>query len=152
MLNPMVDFASIETDHAARHLKRAGGFSKQTNLLKDPETITTLRHIRSLQNTEQTGVWTLGLVPQAAEHLFVEQLDVPLDGIALLCSDGFSALVNDYGRYTAASLLQAACSHGLQSLIDELRQRETSVDPEAVKYPRFKQSDDATALLLSWSD
>ena len=73
-------------------------------------------------------------------------------GNALLCSDGFSALISDYQKYTSESLLAAALGNGLQSLMDELRHIETVVDPDAIKFPRFKQCDDATAVLVAWSN
>jgi serine/threonine protein phosphatase PrpC len=150
-LNPMKDFATIEANYAAHHLQESGGFSQQKNLLSDPATLATLRQIRSLQNTSESGIWTLGLVREAADHVHVEELDVEAEGVALLCSDGFSALVNDYQQYSADSLLEATMTDGLQALMAELRHIETSIDPEGTKYPRFKQSDDATAVLVSWS-
>lgn len=150
-LNPLKEFATVEAVHAAHHLQKSGGFSQQNNLLNDPDTLATLRQIRSLQNTSESGIWTLGLEPKAADHLHTEDLNVEAHGVALLCSDGFSALVNDYRQYTPASLLTAAMTDGLQPLMDELRNIETAVDPQGSKFPRFKQSDDATALLVSWS-
>ena len=151
-LNPLEKFAAVEAGYAARHLHKTGGFNQQKNLLDDPDTLDTLRQIRSLQNTAESGIWTLGLVPEAADHLHVEQLDVADDGSALLCSDGFFALVSDYQQYTSQSLLKAALAGGLQPLMEELRHIESVVDPDAVKYPRFKQNDDATAVLVSWSN
>ena len=50
-------------------------------------------------------------------------------------------------RYTPEELFAAAVTRGLESLGQELRAVEAS-DPEGVKFPRFKKSDDATALLL----
>lgn len=151
-LNPLKDFAAVETDYAARHLQKSGGFGQQKNLLSDPETLVTLRRIRNLQNKVESGVWTLGLVPEAADHLHVEELSVEAEGAALLCSDGFSALISDYQKYTSESLLESALASGLQLLMDELRNIETVVDPDASKYPRFKQSDDATAVIVTWSE
>lgn len=150
-LNPMQGFATIETDYAAHHLQKSGGFGHQKNLLSDPDTLATLRQIRSLQNTDESGVWTLGLVPDAANHLHIEELEVKTEGVALLCSDGFSALVNDYQKYSSESLLKSAMSDGLEALMIELRHIEASIDPDGEKYPRFKQSDDATAVLVTWS-
>jgi serine/threonine protein phosphatase PrpC len=66
----------------------------------------------------------------------------------LLASDGFLALASDYGRYEPDALLTAAERHGLAALGNELRGIEAE-DPDGRAYPRFKRSDDATALLLS---
>lgn len=65
----------------------------------------------------------------------------------LLCSDGFLALATDYEAYDADGLFAAALSRGLKPLYEEIRRIENA-DPEGLKYPRFKKSDDATALLV----
>jgi hypothetical protein len=66
----------------------------------------------------------------------------------LLASDGFLALASDYGRYTPDTLFAAAESRGLAALGAELRAVEAA-DADGVRFPRFKRSDDATALLLA---
>lgn len=71
---------------------------------------------------------------------------VPGDEV-LLMSDGVTSLVADYRVYTAQSLAEAAASRGLAALVQEIRQIEAS-DPDCTQYPRFKRSDDATALWL----
>ena len=70
------------------------------------------------------------------------------DSPILLGTDGFLALAIDYGRYSPESLLAAAEQRGLALLGDELRAVEAA-DPDGLRYPRFKRSDDATALLLA---
>jgi len=73
-------------------------------------------------------------------------LSTPL-GTVLLASDGFLALVSDYERYAAVGLIAAAETKGLAALGEELRAIEEG-DPEGRRFPLFKKSDDATALLL----
>jgi len=68
----------------------------------------------------------------------------------LLASDGFAALVDLYRVLDAQALLERALATGLQPLVAEARRIETEVDPDGLRYPRFKTSDDATALLLAW--
>jgi hypothetical protein len=65
----------------------------------------------------------------------------------LLVSDGFLALASDYNRYDADGLLEAASFKGLRALYNEIRDIENA-DPEGRKFPRFKKSDDATAIFL----
>ncbi|MGK6324940.1 hypothetical protein ACMGDM_17900 [Sphingomonas sp. DT-51] len=65
----------------------------------------------------------------------------------LLMSDGFAALVDSYSVYDAASLTAAVRSRGLASLAEELRAIERA-DAACRRYPRFKRSDDATALWM----
>jgi hypothetical protein len=67
--------------------------------------------------------------------------------ILLLSSDGFLALASDYGAYSADTLMAAALDKGLAAMGDELRAIEAG-DASGDKFPRFKKSDDATALLL----
>lgn len=66
---------------------------------------------------------------------------------ALLLSDGFYALVDDYRVMTDAALFEAALLDGLPSLGRTLRATEDA-DPRGITYPRFKKSDDATAVLF----
>jgi serine/threonine protein phosphatase PrpC len=71
----------------------------------------------------------------------------PEETIVLLCSDGFLALASDYERYDADALLAACLSRGLKPLCDELRDIERG-DREGRRFPRFKVSDDATAVVV----
>lgn len=65
----------------------------------------------------------------------------------LLMSDGFTRLVSDYRRHSAETLVEAMRSRGLHGLVNELREIERE-DAACLRYPRFKVSDDATALWL----
>ncbi|MDF7777588.1 protein phosphatase 2C domain-containing protein [Sphingomonas sp. AOB5] len=64
----------------------------------------------------------------------------------LLMTDGFAALVDSYGAYDEAGLMAAVRASGLAALAAELRAIETGDD--FARFPRFKRSDDATALWL----
>jgi len=68
--------------------------------------------------------------------------------VVLLASDGFSALVDLYEAMDAAALVEAALADGLEPLVRQAREIETRIDPDGRLYPRFKESDDATALLV----
>jgi hypothetical protein len=83
----------------------------------------------------------------AAEHVNKAQVRAEKGAHLLLASDGFLALVTDYGAYSAEAVLEAALTKGLGALGEELRAIEDG-DPEGRKYPRFKKCDDATAVLL----
>lgn len=149
--SPLSGFPDIEKGWASRHISKTGGFGSKSDLISNPETLDELRTARSLQNTAQSGVWTLGLEPAAADHLAIERLEIVDTVHCLLCSDGFSALVDSYRAYTPESLLEKAASSGLKELFEELRHIETKIDPDGKRFPRFKRSDDATALLLKVS-
>jgi len=106
-----------------------------------------LRKVRNRHNVPG-GYWVFGLDPDAAEHARTHRFNINAPAVALLMTDGFEALAGDYDRYTEETLLDAALDKGLQSLKEELRHIERELDPEAHQFPRFKQSDDATAILL----
>ncbi|WP_447727231.1 protein phosphatase 2C domain-containing protein [Sphingomonas koreensis] len=96
------------------------------------------------------GRYILGVDP--AHRAFVEHLRVPVapgDEI-LLMTDGMAALVDDYGMPVDAFIAMLR-AEGLPSLATRLRTIETE-DHDRIRYPRFKRSDDATALWLRIAD
>lgn len=140
-----------EQASARAHIERTGGLAAMGRVgtgNTDPETLAFLRESRARQNSDQGSVWSLGLVPEAADHLFVEPLPLSRPATAILCSDGLADLVALYNAYDARSLVTAAREKGLAALVTELRHFEREVDPDGLRFPRYKQSDDTTALLL----
>lgn len=113
-------------------------------ILRD-EFLPGLRASRNLVNTGDD--WLFAPDPACAEHAKSANFEIAVGTVLLLASDGFLALVSDYQRYSPDELLAAVQQHGLQTLAGELRAIEMA-DPAGVEYPRFKTSDDATALLL----
>ena len=67
------------------------------------------------------------------------------EGRALLVSDGFEAAIDDYALYDGAALMAAAGD--LEAVLAEVRAVEND-DPDLTRFPRFKRSDDATAMLV----
>ena len=105
-----------------------------------------LRAARNRLNTEGGG-WAFAPDPQAAEHVSHATVDAPSGTLLLLATDGFLALVSEYNRCDPDTLITAASSVGLRTLGDEIRDIERG-DADGTRYPRFKTSDDATAVLL----
>lgn len=141
-------FSEAETRAARRAVAEAGGLSAWRSLAEAPAVREALRRSRALHNRPGGAVWTLGCAPEAAAHLTVQHLVPALPAKGLLCSDGFSAIADKYGRYDGATLIQAASDRGLAALMAELRRIEREEDPDGQAFPRFKVSDDATALLF----
>jgi Protein phosphatase 2C len=128
--------------------QKFGRGTEAANMLGAEHVLTFLREARAAYNNGH-GRWILGLEPKAANHL--NRLVIPRNKgpiIGLLMSDGFSALELKYERYDSKALLAAAYNVGLASLTNELRHIEGVEDPAGTKYPRFKRSDDATAMLF----
>lgn len=105
-----------------------------------------LRASRARVNTPE-GYWLMGPDPRVAAHVSKSQMRIGTGAIVLLMTDGYYALIEDYGVYDDAGLIKAALGKGLAALGDELREIELN-DPMGRKFPRMKASDDATAMLL----
>lgn len=130
----------------ARKLLQVTGVSPR-DIVRTPAFQDWLREQRRLLNAPD-GLAVFGLEPDAANR--VDHAEAPCRGPAhlLLASDGFSALVELYKQMEAAALIDAALASGLEPLARDLRRIETEIDPDGAHFPRFKRSDDATALLL----
>jgi hypothetical protein len=140
-------------DKRAAEALRAQQIGKEKNLspaagLSRPEFIGTLRATRSRINSG--NYWLFSPDAKAASHVSRRLVKGAPDSVLLLASDGFLALATDYGSYSADSLMTAALSKGLAALGAELRTIEGG-DAGGDRFPRFKKSDDATALLLKLS-
>lgn len=129
--------------------KRLGSNAVASTQLFSPKTMEHLRAARNLQNTPE-GYWVLGLDPEAAKHATQDDLSLATATVGLLMTDGFAALHQDYARYGLDAFLDNALAKGLGVLAEELRHIERVEDPQGDLYPRFKQSDDASAILFRW--
>lgn len=116
-------------------------------LLKRKAAIETLRRNRAAINVEGGRFWTFGLHAACADHARTWTIELKRPAHLLLMTDGFAALSDRYRAYEPAALVKAAIDVGLQELGRELRSIETA-DASGSLHPRFKQSDDATAILL----
>jgi hypothetical protein len=114
--------------------------------LKREKTVAMLREMRAGLNREGAH-WTFGLDPKCADHARTWAFALKRPATVLLMTDGFSTLVDRYAVYDAGGLVGAALDKGLHELGREIRAIETA-DAGGAKHPRFKQSDDATAILL----
>ena len=136
----------------AREASSAAKIAKEMNLapVASSELARFLPSLRKARNRLNSGKhWVFSPDARAAEHVASRQVAAPKGSLLLLTSDGFLAPVSDYGRHTAQEFMDKAVAKGLGVLGDELREIEDA-DPQGHKYPRFKKSDDATAVLLNW--
>lgn len=135
-----------EAAMAARLMREAG--SRPTAILGEPVFLAWLGERRERQRKSGIPAALLSLNPDAADRLRHETAPCE-DGTAiLLASDGFSALVDLYRAMDPEALMEAALTSGLEPLVTLAREIETERDPDGRLYPRFKASDDATAILL----
>jgi hypothetical protein len=113
--------------------------------LSRDEVIASLRETHKGRNTPN-GWWVFGIDPRCAAHARRHTIALMRPAYVLLATDGFSALTDRYEAYTSQGLVQAAVTHGLSALALELRAIETA-DSGGAAHPRWKRSDDATAIL-----
>jgi len=137
-------------DKRAAEARRAQALAKEKNLspaagLSRAAFIGNLRASRNRINSGND--WLFSPDVKAAPHVSRRVIKVAPGSDLLLVTDGFLALASDYGAYSADSLMAAALTTGLKTLGEELRAIEEG-DSGGDKFPRFKKSDDATALLL----
>jgi len=137
-------------DKRAAEAQAAQALAKEKNLsptagLSRQEFIGTLRSRRNRINSGDS--WLFSPDVKAVAHVSRRVMKVAPASHLLLATDGFLALASDYGAYSADSLMAAALDKGLVALGEELRTIEAD-DAGGDRFPRFKKSDDATALLL----
>jgi hypothetical protein len=134
----------IEESERASKLARERNLSPAAATAR-PEFLGQLRAVRNRINIGSHWLFTPD--KRAAAHAKRKLLAAELGAHILLASDGFLALLSDYGAYSADGLMAAAKAQGLGALGAELRAIEED-DPAGNKFPRFKKNDDATAVLL----
>jgi hypothetical protein len=135
-----------EASKAAELMQQAG--STPTAILDEPVFLAWLGERRERQRRSGVPAALLSFNPDAADRLRHETAPCEDGTVILLASDGFSALVDLYGALDAKSVMEAALASGLEPLARLAREIETERDPHGKLYPRFKLSDDTTALLL----
>lgn len=91
------------------------------------------------------GYWIAAADPAAAQHAITGV--VPLSDVRQIAalSDGAARAVDLYGLYDWSGVLDVLRDAGPEELIRQVRAVEAS-DPEGVRWPRNKISDDATAV------
>jgi hypothetical protein len=99
------------------------------------------------QSRMASGRHVLGVDPEAADYLGKAVIPCAAGDELLLMTDGFAALVDVYDDITPEALMAALTDQGLDGLATRLRAIEAE-DADCGRYPRFKKSDDATAIWL----
>ncbi|MBM1174802.1 protein phosphatase 2C domain-containing protein [Microvirga arabica] len=136
----------FESAKAAELMRQAG--SRPTAILDEPVFLAWLGERRERQRKSGIPAALLSFNPDAADRLRHESVPCEDGTVILLASDGFSALVDLYRVVDAAGLMEAALTSGLEPLAGLAREIETERDPDGRLHPRFKVSDDTTAILL----
>lgn len=138
-----VESRAGESVHARRFMEETG--LAPVEALKRPEHMALFRDSRNKING-RGGAWVFSPYPAVSEHVSHARVLAPPGTLVLLCSDGFLALAL-FGLYPLEGLVTAAAEKGIAALAAELRAFEDA-DPEGRQTPRFKKSDDTTAVLV----
>ncbi len=144
VVGPALERKADETSAAQRFLDETG--LAPVEALKGDKYLPLFRTGRETVNSP-TGEWLFSPVAAASEHVLRARYRAPAGTLVLLCSDGFLALASAYGAMGVSEVVAAARDSGLNALGEKLRAVEDG-DPEGRSYPRFKKSDDATAVLV----
>ena len=107
-----------------------------------PEIMAMLRRDRS-----RLPRHVLGVEPLAPEDLGLAVVPAGPGDDVLLMTDGFAALIDSYGALDVDELMTELATRGLVEFAFELRAIEAG-DAACTRFPRFKRSDDASALWL----
>lgn len=100
---------------------------------------------RPLRN-HPDGYWVAAATPGAAHHAVTGSASRAGTVRAALLTDGASSLVDCYEEMTWPVLLDTLEEQGPKAVISKVRNLE-QMDPEGVRWPRYKTSDDATATV-----
>lgn len=103
--------------------------------------------LRQLRNTE-AGFWVATTDPAAAHQALTGSIARPSVRRAAVLSDGASSLVDRFNLATWPEALSTIATDGPHTLIRRIRTVERS-DPNAIRWPRAKPHDDATAVLCT---
>lgn len=96
-----------------------------------------------LYRNKEGGYWVAGTDPEAATQAEVGVHENPRR--AALMTDGAAVLAVEYGLTDWTGVLDILETSGPANLIDRVRDTERS-DPQGIRWPRYKTSDDATAV------
>lgn len=136
-IGPQRDIRDDETDLARSVAHHGLGSIKRAAPVLD-----VLRQARS-----RPGRQVLGIDPAGAEQIYYSSQPCVAGDELLLMTDGFVAVTDLYRLIDQAALPGLLSIDGLSGIAARLRAAEAD-DAECMRWPRFKQGDDATAIWL----
>lgn len=122
----------------------------RTEAIGTPEHRAAVAHM-SVEQLQQRnipgGYWVAGTNTEAAFQAITCRVPLKQVRRAALFTDGASRVVDTFGDLGWPACLDLLQNNGPRGLIRHVRRLEES-DPEGRRWPRFKTSDDATAVLV----
>lgn len=105
-----------------------------------------MKHVELASRNRDGGYWVAETDPAAADHALTGEFERASVSRLAMVTDGAARAV-EFGLMSTRGLLDIVDRHGPASLIDQVRNAEQS-DPRGVRWPRNKQSDDATVVYV----
>jgi serine/threonine protein phosphatase PrpC len=136
-LGPEKEIRNSEAERAASLAKHGLGSPKRSAPI--------LANLRSTRG--RPGMRVLSVDPAHMAQVDSARIACAPGDEILLMSDGYAALIDSYAAYDDTALVEAIRARGLAAVAEELRAIEHE-DAACTRFPRFKKSDDATALWL----
>ncbi|MFF4344933.1 protein phosphatase 2C domain-containing protein [Kitasatospora sp. NPDC001540] len=140
-----------DMERLREHLRAGHGFSSPAHR----EMLGRLRQ-HQLQHINRHGdpyaYWVAEAVPAAARHAVVRSWPQAQLRRVLVATDGVQAGVESYGLWAWGPLVEACADTGFgpQRAVERIQAYEHTDDPDGVKHPRYKISDDKAVALLSF--
>jgi hypothetical protein len=116
---------------------------------KKAEALVRMKHAELAMRNVPGGFWVATSDPRVVKHAIIGQFPIrQIRRIALL-TDGAARAVEPLQIHDWSSLIALLASSGPVELIHQVRAAETA-DPEAIRWPRNKVHDDATAAFVEF--
>jgi hypothetical protein len=134
--------------------RRVDAFARQEDLATREHLIGSPAHQERVQDlvaaqrrhrNQPGGYWVAGAKPAAAHQAVTGSRPRDQVNRAALLTDGVSCLVELYAAAEWPELLDSMQQHGPTHVISRIRELEDA-DPSGNRWPRYKRSDDATAV------
>lgn len=103
-----------------------------------------------LKKNSSKGYWILEFCKDSIDHAIYGHINFEKNLKILLCSDGFSCAFDKYYLYKWKDILKVCYIDGVDHIYEKIRKVEFE-DKNALKYPRFKISDDSSCIYLSFN-
>jgi serine/threonine protein phosphatase PrpC len=111
--------------------------------------VSALVHAQRAYRNRPGGFWVAAAEPAAAGQALTGSAPARQLRRAALLTDGLTRAVDPYRTHVWESLLDELAILGPADVLASLRRFEAT-DPDGVRFPRTKSSDDATAVVLTW--
>ncbi|WP_198932550.1 hypothetical protein [Saccharothrix sp. CB00851] len=142
---------AISDDRVAQvnQVQHEAAISSDTGTDEHEKNVSKLVEAQRLIRNTPGGYWVAGTNPEAATEALSGSISKTLVKRAALLSDG-AARLKEFDVASWGSIMDTLEISGPTGLISAVRDAEDS-DPKGRRWPRYKKSDDATAVYLTFS-